>query len=42
MMEKFVPEVIISRWVNPQLNLIIKLGERYNAKTSLVYCIIDK
>lgn len=36
-MEKFVPEVIISHWVNPQLNLIIKLGERYNAKTSLVF-----
>ena len=36
-MEKFVPEVVISHWVNPQLDLIIKLGERYNAKTSLVF-----
>lgn len=35
--EKFVPEVVISHWVNPQLDLIIKLGERYNAKTSLVF-----
>ena len=36
-MEKFVPEVIVSHWVNPQLDLIIKLGERYNAKASLVF-----
>lgn len=36
-MEKFVPEVIVSHWVNPQLDLIIKLGEWYNAKTSLVF-----
>lgn len=36
-MGKFVPEVIVSHWVNPQLDLIIKLGERYNAKTSLVF-----
>lgn len=36
-MEKFVPELIISHWVNPQLDLIIKLVEQYNAKTSLVF-----
>lgn len=35
--EKFVPEVIISHWINPQLDLIIKLSERHNAKTSLVF-----
>lgn len=35
--EKFVPEVIISHWINPQIDLITKLGEKYNAKTSLVF-----
>ena len=35
--EKFVPEVIISHWINPQIDLVIKLGQKYNAKTSLVF-----
>ena len=35
--EQFVPGVIISHWVNPQMDLIVKLGKKYNAKTSLVF-----
>lgn len=35
--EKFIPEVIISHWVNPQIDLIVKLGEKYNAKISMVF-----
>lgn len=35
--EKFIPEVIISHWINPQIDLITKLGEKYSAKTSLVF-----
>ena len=35
--EQFVPEVIISHWVNPQMDLIVKLGKKYDAKTSLVF-----
>lgn len=35
--EQFVPEVIIAHWVNPQMDLIVKLGKKYDAKTSLVF-----
>lgn len=35
--EKFKPDVIISHWVNPQIELIIPLGKVYGAKTSLVF-----
>ena len=35
--ENFTPEIIISHWVNPQIDLIVKLGQRYNAKTSMVF-----
>lgn len=35
--EQFVPEVIISHWVNPQMDLIVKLGKKYDAKNSLVF-----
>lgn len=35
--EKFVPKVIISHWINPQIDLAIKLGRKYNATTSLVF-----
>lgn len=34
---EFVPDMILSHWVNPQLELLIKLGEYYGAKTSLVF-----
>ena len=33
----FVPDVIISHWVNPQIELLIPLGRRYGATTSLVF-----
>lgn len=35
--ESFVPEVIISHWVNPQVDLVRRLKEKYNARTSLVF-----
>lgn len=35
--KNFVPEIIISHWVNPQMELILKMGNKYNAKTSLVF-----
>ena len=34
--ERFVPDVIISHWVNPQIELLPVLGKKYGAKTSLV------
>lgn len=33
----FRPDLIVSHWVNPQIELIIKLGDLYGAKTSLVF-----
>lgn len=33
----FEPELIVGHWVNPQIELLLPLGERYNAKTSLVF-----
>lgn len=33
----FVPDLIVAHWVNPQIQLLISLGEMYNAKTSLVF-----
>ena len=33
----FTPEIIVSHWLNPQIELITKLGEYYRAKTSLVF-----
>lgn len=35
--EGFIPNAIISHWLNPQIDLIIKLGEKYDAKTSIVF-----
>ena len=35
--ESFVPDVIISHWVNPQVDLVRRLRERYNVRTSLVF-----
>ena len=35
--ESFVPDVIISHWVNPQVDLVRRLKEKYNARTSLVF-----
>lgn len=35
--ETFVPDVIISHWVNPQVDLVRRLKEKYNARTSLVF-----
>lgn len=33
----FVPELIVSHWVNPQVELLLTLGKKYAAKTSLVF-----
>lgn len=33
----FRPDVILSHWVNPQIEIINQLGDIYNAKTSLVF-----
>ena len=33
----FKPDIIISHWVNPQIDIIIKLKKFYNARTSLVF-----
>lgn len=33
----FYPELILSHWVNPQIELILPLGEKFNAKTSIVF-----
>jgi glycosyltransferase involved in cell wall biosynthesis len=35
--ESFTPDVIISHWVNPQVDLVRRLKEKYNARTSLVF-----
>lgn len=35
--ESFVPDVIISHWVNPQVDLVRRLKEKYNVRTSLVF-----
>lgn len=35
--DNFKPEIIMSHWVNPQLDLITELAKKYNAKTSLVF-----
>ena len=35
--EQFVPDLIISHWVNPQIELLPTLGKKYGAKTSLVF-----
>lgn len=35
--ENFIPDVIISHWVNPQLDLILKLKNIYPVKVSLVF-----
>lgn len=35
--KSFVPDVIISHWVNPQVDLVRRLKEKYNARTSLVF-----
>lgn len=35
--KQFIPDVIIAHWINPQIDLIEKLGKRYKAKTSLVF-----
>lgn len=35
--ESFVPDVIISHWVNPQVDLVRRLNEKYQARTSLVF-----
>lgn len=35
--EQFVPDIIISHWVNPQIELLPVLGKKYGAKTSLVF-----
>ncbi len=35
--ESFVPDVIISHWVNPQVDLVHRLKEKYKARTSLVF-----
>lgn len=35
--ESFVPDVIISHWVNPQVDLVRRLKKEYNARTSLVF-----
>ena len=35
--ERFVPDLIVSHWLNPQLDLILTLKKKYNVKTSLVF-----
>lgn len=35
--ECFIPDVIIAHWVNPQIQLLPILGQKYCAKTSLVF-----
>lgn len=35
--ESFVPDVIVSHWVNPQVDLVRRLKKKYNARTSLVF-----
>lgn len=35
--EQFIPDLIISHWVNPQVDLIDGLAKIYKAKTSLVF-----
>lgn len=35
--ESFAPDVIISHWVNPQVDLVRRLKEKYNVRTSLVF-----
>lgn len=35
--ENFVPDMIIAHWVNPQIEFLPILGEKYHAKTSLVF-----
>ena len=32
----FVPDIVDGHWLNPQLDLIISLGQYYNAKTAIV------
>lgn len=35
--EVFVPDVIISHWVNPQVDLVRRLKKKYDVRTSLVF-----
>ena len=35
--EEFVPDIIVSHWVNPQVDLIEKMSQDFNAKKSLVF-----
>lgn len=35
--KSFMPDVIISHWVNPQVDLVRRLNKKYNARTSLVF-----
>ena len=35
--ESFAPDVIVSHWVNPQVDLVRKLKEKYNARASLIF-----
>lgn len=35
--ESFAPDIIISHWVNPQVDLVRRLKGQYNARTSLVF-----
>lgn len=35
--EQFVPDLIIGHWLNPQIEMLSKLGIEYNAKTSIVF-----
>lgn len=35
--EAFTPDLIISHWVNPQVDLVRRLKGKYNARTSLVF-----
>ena len=35
--ESFVSDIIISHWVNPQVDLVRRLKKKYNTRTSLVF-----
>ena len=35
--EQFIPDAIVAHWINPQIDLIERLKQKYKAKTSLVF-----
>lgn len=35
--DKFIPDIVVGHWLNPQLDLLELLGEYYGCRTSLVF-----